>query len=104
MIETNDPKLLKLAKMMADQSVERLQADNLACEPNVNAARKVVIKDGKKYIKVDQGDSGKYMIVKETGEIFGIKAYGVIHRGHKFGTLDTIDQWNWGGYRAVMVN
>lgn len=104
MFETDDPKLLKLAKLMAEQSVERLQADDLACDANVFHAKKVVIKDGKKYIKVDQGDSGKYMIVKETGEIFGIKAYGVIHRGHQFGTLDTIDQWNWGGYRAVMVN
>jgi len=101
MITITDPKLLSLAKMMADQSIERLQADDLACETNVNAAKNVVIKNGKKYIKVDQGNSGKYMVVKATGEIFGIKAYGVIHRGHSYGTLDTITQWNWGGYRAV---
>lgn len=55
---------------------------------------------GKKYAKLDFGTSGVYMIVNDTGEIFGIKAYGVIHRGHRFGTLDTISEWNWGGYRA----
>lgn len=44
--------------------------------------------------------SGKYMVVLDTGEIFGIKAYGVIHRGHSFGTLDTIHEWDWSGYEA----
>jgi len=57
--------------------------------------------DGNKYTRVDVGDSGKYMVVNATGEIFAIKAYGVIHRGHAFGTLDTINEWHWGGYRAV---
>lgn len=60
------------------------------------------IKDGKKYTKIDRGGSGVYM-VDEKGDIYGIKAYGVIHRGHYFGNLDTINQYNWGGYRAVKV-
>ena len=37
---------------------------------------------------LDVGNSGKYMIENETEKIYGIKAYGVIHRGHFFGTLD----------------
>lgn len=56
---------------------------------------------GRKYTKVDIGSSGKYMVVNDTGEIFGIKAYGVIHRGHAYGTLDTIGEWDWRGYSAV---
>ena len=48
-------------------------------------------------MKVDVGNSGKYMVDAE-GNIFGIKAYGVIHRGHSYGTLDTIEDYNWGGY------
>jgi len=59
---------------------------------------------GKKYARVDVGPycniSGKYMIDMQTGEIFGIKAYGVIHKGHFYGTLDTINEWNWGGFIA----
>jgi hypothetical protein len=60
----------------------------------------VKVKPGRKYTKVDVGKSGKYMVVNDTGEIFGIKAYGVIHKGHFYGTLETINEWNWGGYSA----
>lgn len=40
------------------------------------------------------------MIVNSTGEIYGIKGYGVIHKGHYYGTLDTMNEWNWGTYSA----
>lgn len=60
----------------------------------------VTVKIGGKYARVDVGDSGKYMVVLETGEIFGIKGYGVIHRGHAYGTLETIHEWDWRGYNA----
>ena len=58
------------------------------------------VKFGGKYAKVDVGDSGKYMVVLDTGEIYGIKGYGVIHRGHYYGTLDTINEYDWSGYVA----
>lgn len=62
----------------------------------------VTIKPGRKYTKVDVGSSGKYMVEPEgdTAHIWGIKAYGVIHRGHYYGTLDTIDQYFWGEFRG----
>ena len=59
------------------------------------------IKMGRKYANVDVGESGKYMVELSTGNIYGIKAYGVIHRGHYFGTLDTINDYDWSGYRAI---
>lgn len=59
------------------------------------------IKLGGKYAKVDVGTSGKYMVEMDTGRIFGIKAYGVIHRGHQYGDLDTIANYDWGGYVGV---
>lgn len=55
---------------------------------------------GKKYIRVDFGDSGKYMVDPE-GRIWGIKAYGVPHFGHQYGTLDTMHDYYWGGYTAT---
>ena len=65
---------------------------------------KAVIREGKKYDKIDviRGGQqmGRLMVDPRTGEIFGIKAYGKIHRGHKYGTLDTIDEWHWGSYYA----
>ena len=95
--------------------LEAQQKDQFAKDcPNVFAAQqanpenwqgtiawKVKITPAAKYTKVDVGTSGKYMIVNATGEIFGIKGYGVIHKGHPYGTLDTIHEWNWAGYVAV---
>ena len=47
----------------------------------------VTVKAGPKYTRVDVGSSGRFMVENSTGQIYGIKAYGVIHRGHYFGTL-----------------
>lgn len=91
-------KIEQFANMLENQSKERLIADDLGCQVNLDNC-KVSVKPGKKYVKVDVGSSGKYMIDAESN-IFGIKAYGVIHTGHHYGTLDTIDQYNWGGYTA----
>lgn len=56
---------------------------------------------GKKWARVDVGSSGKYMVDIATGEIVGIKAYGVPHLGHRYGTLDTIREWDWSDYTAT---
>lgn len=58
------------------------------------------VKIGRKYANVDVADSGKYMVELSSGRIFGIKGYGVIHRGYSYGTLDTIADWDWRGYTA----
>lgn len=63
----------------------------------------VHIHPGRKYTKVDVGHSGAYMIDAD-GNIFGIKAYGHIHRGHQYGTLDTVNEWYWGDYNPRLIN
>ena len=66
----------------------------------------VRVKMGRKYANLDVGGphwSGRYMVDIATGEIFGIKAYGVIHRGHRYGTLDTIAAFDWSNYTARQV-
>lgn len=96
-----EQKLWLFAQKVEDQTKQRLIDTDLI---NGNDhAWPVTVKTGKKYTKVDVGRSGKYMVVNETGQIFGIKGYGVIHRGHYYGTLDEIHQWNWGGYAAVKI-
>ena len=96
-----DVKIKELAKLIEKQHIEKLYKDNLDCVANILQS-KTSIKEGKKYIKIDVGNSGKYMVDKE-GNIFGIKAYGVIHRGHQYGTLETIDQYYWGDYTASKI-
>ena len=64
---------------------------------------RVKIAHGKKYARVDVGSSGKYM-VDYSGNIYGIKAYGVPNLKKQFGTLETVDGYYWGGYWAVPLN
>ena len=91
--------IFRLARLIEHEQVKRLYRDNLACQGNLDMC-KVKIKDGKKYTKLDVGGSGKYMIDK-AGEIYGIKAYGVINKKHHYGNLNTINEYNWGGYVAI---
>lgn len=100
-MKTQEQKIESFAELLEQQQIERLYGHNLACEANIINA-KVTTKQGKKYIKVDVGPSGKYMVEISTEKIYGIKAYGVIHRGHYYGTLDEIAQWYWGDYTAFL--
>jgi len=71
----------------------------------VKNATTIKVKPGKKYIKIDVGHSGKLMVVIETGEIFGIKGYGIINRHplHTYGTLETVNEWYWGEYKPFRI-
>ena len=93
-----EEKITTFIKLLEDEQLERLRQEQLDCEANIHN-HKVSVKEGKKYIKIDVGPSGKYMIDQEGG-IYGIKAYGVIHRGHYYGTLNTIHNYYWGDYKA----
>ena len=96
-------KIKILCEKITKESQERLVEQDLGCQCNLDNAV-AYNKDGQKYIKINVGSCGKYMIDKKTGEIFGIKAYGVIHRGHKYGTLDTINDFYWGYYKAYRLS
>lgn len=67
-----------------------------------NAATTVEVKPGKVYTKVNVGGSGKYM-VDQAGNVWGIKGYGQVHKGHWYGTLDTIQNYDWSGYTARCI-
>jgi hypothetical protein len=90
------------AKLEADTRARRRNEWREIPDNMLDHESKVNIKPGKKYTKVDIGGSGKYMVDLNDGAIYGIKAYGVIHKGHQYGTLDTIDDWFWGGYKAFL--
>lgn len=93
--------------MTIQEFADRIQADTkeefIRLGYNLDHQNTTVnIKPGKKYTKVNVGGSGKYMVVNETGEIFGIKAYGVIQRGHYYGTLETVDDYYWGRFHGFL--
>ncbi len=93
-------KIEALAKLIHDQTAERIKKQYHGLDPEIEA--KVIIKHGLKYTKVDVNTSGRYMI-DQGGNIYGIKAYGVIHRGHLYGTIDTINDYYWGDYTAIKI-
>lgn len=100
-MKTFQEKLECLAKLLEEQTIEYLKKryPKQATDDKL-AFVKTKIVPGRKYTKIDMSGFGRYMVVNETGEIFGIKAYGVIHRGHFYGTLDTVDQYYWGSNTA----
>jgi len=83
--------------LVEEQQVASLKERQLDCKANVQSA-KTSIKLGRKYSKVDIGNSGRFMVENETGKIFGIKAYGQVHLGNQYGTMDTIGEWEWKSY------
>lgn len=89
----------------------RAGLDRGDCAANLRRTQTRIVM-GRKFAKVDVGRgymgpestadwSGRYMVDLETLEIFGIRAYGIVNRGHRYGTLATIGDWNWGEYTAV---
>ncbi len=97
--EDMQAKLKYFASVLEAGQLAQLKARGWDCQGNRDSC-KVSIVPGNKYVKVDVGSSGKYMVDAD-GNIWGIKGYGVIHRGHQYGTLDTVDSFDWAHYQAV---
>ena len=91
--------LEEFAEVITQQQQARLVEQGLDCEANMVGAVAHVVPGGKKYTKIDLGrGQGKFMVEIATGIIYGIKAYGQVHKGHMYGTLETVDEWFWGDY------
>lgn len=88
-------------------TLESAQRDGIVArgyDPEISGYR-CRVRMGRKYACVDTGGphwSGKYMVELTTGAIYGIKAYGVIHRGKRYGSLDTVDAFDWSGHSATI--
>ncbi len=92
-------KIVTLCRLITLDQQDYLKKRKLDCQVNLDNAV-AHYKEGRKYINIDVGRAGKYMVEKSTSIIYGIKAYGVIHRGYSYGTLNTINDYYWGDYRA----
>lgn len=96
----------KLAALILEQQRERLARLYSQSQADAEA---VEIRPGRVYTKIDRGPrwgdgptdhnmSGFLMVENATGAIYGIKAYGKVHKGHYYGTLADAGQWYWGEY------
>jgi hypothetical protein len=95
----------ELAALILAQTREVLRAKGYLTQIDVERTE---VRPGPKYTKIDRGPghsmSGFLMIENATGDIWGIKGYGVVHRGHHYGTLDTAGDWYWGNYHPEKID
>jgi len=97
-----EEKLKMLCEKITKETQERLKKSNLDCQVNLDHAI-CRYEIGKKYVKINDKTSGKYMVEISSENIYGIKAYGVIHKGHYYGNLDSINNYFWGEFRAIKI-
>ena len=97
-----EKKLKLLCEKITKETHERLKKQKLDCQCNLDHAV-CRYEIGKKYAKINDETSGKYMVELSSGQIYGIKAYGVIHKGHCYGNLNNIDSYFWGEFRALKI-
>ncbi len=55
----------------------------------------------KVYVKTSVQKLGRYMVDRNSWVIYGIKSWAQINPRRTFGTLDTIDQYDWSAYNGV---
>ena len=55
----------------------------------------------KVYVKTTVQKLGRYMVDRNSWVIYGIKSWAQINPRRTFGTLDTVDQYDWSPYNGV---
>jgi len=83
-------KLLEWAKL--------LEQEQAAAHPSSDST--VRTQPGKKYIRIIIGSSARYFVEFGTGTIYGSESWSKPNLRRQFGTLGTVDQFEWGGYEA----
>lgn len=75
------------------------QAQELGCVQNGDT---IAIETGRKfdkvYVRTKVQNLGRYMIDRNSWVIYGIKSWAQINPRRTYGTLDTIDQYDWSHY------
>ena len=65
----------------------------------------VVIETGRKfdkvYVQTPNQRLGRYMVDRNSWVIFGIKSWAQVNPRREFGTLDTVDQYDWSAYQGI---
>lgn len=87
------------------QKLEKFRAAFENQSPSTKHGEKVQIETGRKfdkvYVQTNVQKLGRYMIDRNSWVIYGIKSWAQINPRRTFGTLDTVDQYDWSGYNGV---
>lgn len=74
-----------------------LQAQMVSAEGDVVQSEKGR-KFDKVYVQTPNQKLGRYMVDRNSWEIYGIKSWAQVNPRRMFGTLDTVDDFDWSGY------
>lgn len=97
----NDSLLEKFVNRFQEQHNERLARLFPDSEP-----MKVRTEKGYKFVKVflvnaeELRDEGRYMVDRRTGDIYGVKSWTQVNFRRWFGTLETVEEYDWSEYHA----
>ena len=93
----------------AVEYLQKLEAFRAAFQKADTAGRDttdiVSIETGRKfdkvYVKTEVQKLGRYMVDRNSWVIYGIKSWAQINERRTYGTLDTIDQYDWKPYYGI---
>lgn len=54
----------------------------------------------KVYVKLGDQMMGRYMVDRNSWDIYGVKSWAQVNTRRWFGTLDTVDQYHWENYHG----
>lgn len=90
-------KLAAFAQLVQAESISRSSKDGLTHTANAEY-HKIGIYPGSKFTRISIGGGMRYCVRNEDGAIFAAKGTKGPNFNQFFGTLDTINQFYWGGY------
>ena len=81
---------------------QAFQAADKGCQ---DFGEMVEIETGRKfdkvYVKTSVQKLGRYMVDRNSWVIYGIKSWAQINERRTYGTLDTVDQYDWSSFYGV---
>jgi len=81
---------------------QAFQAADKGCQ---DFGETVEIETGRKfdkvYVKTSVQKLGRYMVDRNSWVIYGIKSWAQINERRTYGTLDTVDQYDWSSFYGV---
>ena len=81
---------------------QAFQAADRGCQ---DFGETVEIETGRKfdkvYIKTSVQKLGRYMVDRNSWVIYGIKSWAQINERRTYGTLDTVDQYDWSSFQGI---
>ena len=91
-----ETKLERFRRLFEEHSNDRLKRIYPDRDPN-----EIQVEFGYKFDKVfvfNGQKAGRYMVESRSGKIWGIKSWTQVNYRRQFGTLDTVDQYDWSEY------